>query len=156
MWRPIGQAFEFGEQIDYVDHDGEERTDGEYQLKLLGAWRVSLGADVVFGSEDHGGKRRFYDRTTPPKSDPSQPIDPLVRWQRARDFLDLVESGSLRAVSVEFDPGCVVRVQLTTGYSIAGLACGTLSDHIHFMRLRPPGQKSLFVFESGMLRESDY
>lgn len=156
MWRPIGQAFEFGEQIDYVDHDGEERTDGEYELKLLDVWRVSVGPYVVMGSDDHEGKRRFYDRQKPPRSDSTQPLDPLVRWQRARDFLDLVELGTLRVTSVDFDDGCVLRVSLSEGYSIAGMSSGSLRDHIFFMTFRSPkGRASILVTENIMVEGSD-
>lgn len=141
----MGQIFEFGEQKPFTNRKGEVATQADLSLKFLADWRVSLGAETVFGSGDHGsGKRRFYDRKTPPREEFDR-----VRWKRAKEFLRRVEERTLVVESVNVTDTGIVFVKLSDGYEIAGFRCGTeLDDLLYYSRKE---DRSILVCESGML-----
>lgn len=119
LWQALGQIFEFGEQKPFTNKKGQATTQADYSLKFLANWRVSLGAVTVFGSGDHrSGKRRFYDRQTPPR-------DPIARtrWRRAKEFLQRIDAGDLIVRSLNVSDSGLIIVALSDGYEIAGFGC---------------------------------
>lgn len=123
----------------------------DYRVDFLCEWRVSQGCTVIMGSNDHGGKRRFYDRKTPPKSDPLKGVDARIRWLRAKELLKLANAGALRVLSVDFDSNCVLRIQLTDGYSIAGFKCDSDWNAQFFFDMNKEADGSIFVTPDSML-----
>lgn len=106
------------------------------------------------GSKDHVGKRRFYDRTTPPKDSPSR-MGALSRWQAASHFLDLVDREELRVLAVHFSDSCCLAIHLTEGYVIAGMACGSESDHLYWHSRAGDGPSIFVVGQEMILNPGD-
>lgn len=150
LWRALGQIFEFGEQKPFINRNGEEATHAEVSLKFLADWRVSLGAVTVFGSGDHAhGKRRFYDRKTPPRE-----LFNRTRWKRAKEFLRRVTEETLLVESVKVTDTGVIFVKLSDGYEVVGLRCGTELDDLLYYSGKE--DRSILVCESGMLMPVDH
>lgn len=126
IWRALGQVFEFGEQRPFVNKKGDPATRSDFSVKFLDVWRVTRGPAIVFGSGDHRGKRRFYDRKTPPQ-DPTQ----RERWERAKEFIRRIEAEDLLVERVMVTDSFVVVISLSDGYEIAGF--GASSESAEFL-----------------------
>lgn len=116
--KPIFVVFEFGDQLPFKNRKGEDITLAEWSFDIIDFWHVTHNDTIVIGRNDmphrrKGRGRRFFERRTPPR-DPQQ----RARWQRANDFLDRVDNGSLRVTSVLGGPAGAACIQLTDGYAI--------------------------------------
>jgi hypothetical protein len=116
--KPIFVVFEFGDQLLFKNRKGDDITLAEWSFDVIDFWHVTNNDTIVIGRNDmphrrKGRSRRFFDRRTPPR-DPQQ----RARWQRARDFLDRVNDGRLRVISVSGGPAGAACIQLTDGYAI--------------------------------------
>lgn len=121
MWRPVSQCFEFGEQLPFINSQGQECTRADRDLTIWDAdWRISKGDVIVMGHGDHRGKRRFYDRKTAPR-DPEQ----RERWLRANRFFHQMDAGQLVVSAVAVGRAGSLKIELALDYAIDVLPCGT-------------------------------
>lgn len=127
IWRPVWQCFEFGEQKTATNRKGDEITRADYSVTLTGDWAVTLGSVVVVGSGDHKGigKRRFYDRATPPREPESRD-----RWKRAKAFFQLIEEAKLIVESILVAPSGLILISFSDGYVIQGMQCNADNDEL--------------------------
>lgn len=141
IWRPIWQCFEFGEQKPALNKKGDEITRADYSVTLTGDWAVTLGSLVVMGSGDHksNGKRRFYDRVTPPREPEARD-----RWKRAKAFFQLIEEAKLIVESILVTPSGLILISLSDGYVIQGMQCNADNSEL-FDWSDEPNQVFMYV-----------
>lgn len=129
MRRACSQIFELGEQIQRHPKYREDATRGAWQLTILTSWTLIHSEEVVFGSDDHETRKRFYDRETPPR-------EPVARrrWRRAKQFFKVLDSPGLVVESATLGPGSTLRLGFSSGYSLVVVPT-TSSDEYEYWKL---------------------
>jgi|GEM_PF-6859664 len=125
-----------------LNRRGQETWYGEWSLKIFISWCITEKGAVVFGSEDHRTKRRFYRRKTKPREPKAR-----ERWERANKFFDAVYDEVLIVQSVHVEDCAALTVILSDGYAIRAIPTATDYLETLYFHTNYGPERSWFVTE---------
>lgn len=135
VWDAWGRIFEFGEQIPFVNRDGEEVSRAKRSLKSLNRFEIEGLAKGILNSDNYSDDERNLSAAA---------IEFLDRMNRGEFTVESICVSELGEVRIELASRVTLRI---LGRTVGWMGDGESIDDCWFLRV--PG-RSMLLSESGM------